>query len=466
MIRDVPASAPDRRNSAKTLARGGRIGELRALADGGDEHAARHLAAWLARHGRVDELRERVAAGNRAARWVYSDHLVGLRRFPEAIDVLQPLADAGIPGAQRRRASLLAGRGRYPEAVAQLRRAPPHWRDTQRVKAWLHSRGLAGGVPLRVRQDYLDALRRGTAAGDEEARQQLSWLVVVWWRSDPAAAVALLDDVGPSDWLHGRLVEASRHWSLDAFRATAIDLLALRTGGAHRRTRSALLLLQGRRSEAVAELRALTADGDRGAERDLAAVLAAPLPRREIRVADHPDPVHVHGLAFGPGGTTLAAWGRGVEVLAGVALWDAASGEPRGGRTLSHPYPDGVDVHSDGTVEERPARRWREYPHRLAAPDGAVVAVRTRGRVRVETRSGDPVLDLFAPGTVATAFHPDGGVLAVADAAGAHLWELATGRRTRTIATPTSALAFRPDGAVLAVADSEEGIIRLWSCAG
>ena len=41
---------------------------LHRLADGGDDHARRMLAAWLARKGRTDELRERAEAGDDHAR--------------------------------------------------------------------------------------------------------------------------------------------------------------------------------------------------------------------------------------------------------------------------------------------------------------------------------------------------------------------------------------------------------------
>jgi hypothetical protein len=90
--------------------------------------------------------------------------------------------------------------------VARLRQAPADWQDIRRVEGWLLSRQLARWTVagVEVRQEYLDELRR---AGDADA---LSWMVLVWWRPRLEAAVALLADIGPSDWQHERLVRESR----------------------------------------------------------------------------------------------------------------------------------------------------------------------------------------------------------------------------------------------------------------
>jgi hypothetical protein len=170
--------------SAKSLARAGRVDELRDRADAGDTHAARYLAVWLARNGHADELRERMAAGDLSARWGYSNYLVVRHRMAEAIEVLRPVADSGVPDARRRLARLLAGEGRYAEAVAQLRQVPMYWQDMRRVEGWPQSRQLARWTTagVEVRPEYLDELRR---AGDADA---LSWIVLVWWRPRLAAA--------------------------------------------------------------------------------------------------------------------------------------------------------------------------------------------------------------------------------------------------------------------------------------
>ncbi|WP_153033424.1 WD40 repeat domain-containing protein [Amycolatopsis sp. YIM 10] len=396
---------------AKTLARAGRVQELRDLTAAGDEQAAWHLVRCLARAGQFDELRERMTAGDRFARWAYSKHLVCERRLPEAIEVLRPLADAGSHRAQRRLASLLAGQGRYAEAVAQLRRAPEHSADLRRVGGWLRACGLADRSGVRT--DYLDRLRR------EGATLELSWVVLLWWRARTADAVALLADIGPSDWLHERLVEESRGWWLAGFRAVAIDLLAT---SAYRRTRAALLSQQKRRDEAIAELRVLAAEGERGAESDLAAILGAEQPWRELLVA----PVRVNGLAFSQDGEALAVWGHGPGSRAVAVLWEVATGAPSRSARLSTPFPGGVTFRADGTVEELPRPFGADFRQ------GTAVA---------------PAAGLRATGS------PGGGV---------DVRELATGRLVRTIDTPATTMALHPDGSVLATSDSVDGTVRLW----
>ncbi|MGC7101021.1 hypothetical protein ACPZ19_40635 [Amycolatopsis lurida] len=345
---------------AKALARAGNVQELRDLAAAGDEQAAWHLVHCLARAGQFDELWERMSVGDRFARWACSKHLVCKRRLPEAIEVLRPLADAGSHRAQRRLASLLAGQGRYAEAVAQLRRAPAHSADLRRVGGWLWGCGLADHSG--VRPDYLDRLRQ------EGAKLELSWIVLLWWRSRTADAVALLADIGPSDWLHERLVQESRGWWLADLRAVAIDLLAT---SAYRRTRAALLSQQKRRDEAIAELRALAADGDRGAESDLAAILAAEQPWRELTVA----PVRVNGLAFSQDGEALAVWGHGPGSRAVAVLWEVATGTPSRSARLSTPFPGGVTFRADGTVEELPRPFGADFRQGTAvAPDAGLLA--------------------------------------------------------------------------------------------
>ena len=448
------------RNAAKRLLRAGRIDELRRLADAGDTHAAGQLARWLARTGRLDELLTRMAAGDRSARWAYSDWLVRGRRLPEAVEVLRPLAESGIPGARRRLARLLAGLGRVPEAMAELARAPHRWwspSDDRRVESWLRSRDL-------WRPEHFEALRRRAAAGDPAAREQLSWVVLRWWPERTEAAVALLPDIGPSEWLQDRLVSSVRSWGYAAVRSTAVDLLAAPAAVAYRRTRAGLLLQQGRRAEAVALLRSLATAGDRLAEADLTRVLAARPPLREIRIGDHPDPLAPYAMAFSPDGATLAVWGHG-SGAGRLALWDVATGARRSTQRLHSAYADGVLFEADGTVRELPDQRPR-YPRYRSAPDGTVLAVGTRGRVRLcDAAGGATIRELATPGTGSMAFSADGALLATCGD-DARVWEVATGRLVRTVATPTTAVAFRPDGAMLATADVVEATVRLWPFPG
>jgi hypothetical protein len=447
------------RGSAKRLVREGRIDEVRRLADAGDTHAARHLAGWLARTDRVDELLTRMADGDRSARWAYSDWLVRRRRMPEAVEVLRPLAESGIAGAQRRLAGLLAGLGRVPEAMAQLGCAPYRgWPDNIRVEAWLRSRDLC-------RPEYVEELRGRAASGDTAARQQLSWTVLLWWYTRTEDAVALLGDIGPSEWLHDRLVFALRHRRA-AVRSTAIDLLDTPAGVGYRRTRAALLLQQGRREEAVALWRSLAAAGDRRAAADLEEILTAPPPLREIRIADHPDPLCPYGMAFSPNGRRLAVWGYGSSGISPpwrLAVWEVATGTRLSVRRLSNPQLEGVVFQRGGAVRELPDERYPRYPVCRLAPGGHVLAVGTYGRVRLcYARTGTTIRTFATPGNDGIAFSSDGALLATGGD-DVRVWEVATGELVQTIATPATAVAFRPDGAMLATADSADDTVRLWS---
>lgn len=463
---DVQTNSPAHSTSAKQLARAGRIDELRERANAGDGYATWDLAVWLARAGHLDELLDRMAAGDQSARRAYSDWLVRHRRIPEAIDVLQPLTALGITGAQRRLARLLAGQGRYAQAMSVLAQTPPDWQDTMRVEGWLRACSLIDGDD--VRSEYLDALRRELGAGDAAARQQLSWIVLLWWRSwRPRLrdAVALLDDIEPSDWLHERLVHQSHGWTRGEFRAAAIDALASAETTAYHRTRAALLMLQGQRDAAVTQLQVLGAEGDRYAHRDLATILDAELPQREIRIGDHPNPIHMTGIAFSPDGTMLAAWGHSVTTWAQAVVWDVASGTQRHAQNLMISRLGGLIFRPDGTLDELPDKAAWTNRYSVTAPDGTTLAVRVGRRLQLRSTTTDALIrDIPAPATIAMAFSPDSTVLATsAGSTGVHLWHIATGTLSRTIATTTNALAFHPDGTTLATADRLDDTIRLWS---
>ncbi|MEV0462954.1 hypothetical protein AB0I30_17160 [Nocardia tengchongensis] len=453
--------------TAKRLARAGRIDELRACADTGDMHAARQLAIWLSRADRLDELRDRMAVGDQFARRAYSDWLVRHRHIPEGADVLRPLAALGVPGAQQRLARLLAGLGHPEQAMAVLAQAPPDSLDRRQMASWLDARGLIDRSSGRagVRREYLDALRRKVAAGDVDARLQLSWIVLLWWHSfEPRLddAAALLADIGRSDWLHERLVHESRGWWRGEFRAAAIDVLASAEVKTYHRTRAALLMMQNQRNAAISQLRSLSTEGDQSAQQDLTRILDAEQPQQEIKVGDHPNPVHVWGIVFSPDGTALAAWGGCMSGSVQAVVWDTASGAQRYVQNLSGRWPRSVTFRPDGTLDELPGG----HSGRLAtAPDGSVRAVRAGGRLRLHSTITDAVIrEIPAPAGRTMAFHPDSTVLATSsDTTGVHLWHTATGILTRSIATPAQALAFSPDGTTLATSDLFEGAIRLWS---
>ncbi|MFF2554594.1 WD40 repeat domain-containing protein [Nocardia sp. NPDC058058] len=459
----------DRHNplkTAKRLARAGRVDELRACADVGDVHAAKQLAVWLARDDRLDELQDRMAIGDRFARRAYSDWLVRHRRISEGVDVLRPLAALGIPGAQLRLARLLAGLGRHGEAMAALAQAPPCTLDEMRVEAWLNSRGLIdrGSGRAGVRREYIDALRREVAVGDIDARQQLSWIVLLWWgsyRPRLEDAAALLPEIGPNEWLHERLVRHSQGWWRGEFRAAAIDVLAPAEMAAYHRTRAALLMQQDQRDAAITLLRSLFANGDRSAQRDLTTILNMERPQREIKIGDHPDPIHMYGIAFNLDGTSLAVWGLR-SGSAQAAVWDIDSGTQLYVQNLSMLGLRGVIFRPDGTLDELPGKPVRRL---LTTPDGTVRAVCTGERLRLHSTVTDEVIrEIPTPAVRTMAFHPDSTVLATSsDTTGVQLWHIATGTCTRTIATSAQAMAFSPDGTMLATAAFIDGAIRMWS---
>ncbi|MGV9414083.1 hypothetical protein ACWDOP_29645 [Nocardia sp. NPDC003693] len=291
---------PDARNPlkvAKFLARAGRIDELRARANAGDPHAARQLAIWLSRAGRLGELHERMAGGDEYARRGYSDWLVRHRLFAEGIEVLRPSAATGFRGARRRLARLLAGQGHPEQAMAVLAQGPPELFEPVRMRGWLDACGLIdrGSGWAGVRREYLDALRRRMAAGDLDAKRQLAWIVLLWWsplENRLGDAAALLADIGPDEWLHERLVLHSSGWRGGEFLAAAIDVLAPADMKAYHRTRAALLLMQNQRDAALTLLRSLSAEGDRSARQDLAAILEAELPR-SVSMPASTDPLNI-----------------------------------------------------------------------------------------------------------------------------------------------------------------------------
>ena len=132
-----------REERAQRLAEAGQGSELRHLADRGDHLAGLHLARLLAKQGRVTE----------------------------AIDVLQPLADAAAAtplGALRRKPA---------ELVALLEKAGEHEVLHELVVSnqLAYSRPLAGWCYRNNRRSDLEHLARYT--GDKYIRRRLAWLL-------------------------------------------------------------------------------------------------------------------------------------------------------------------------------------------------------------------------------------------------------------------------------------------------
>lgn len=499
------------RRDAVALVRSGRVERLRELADLGDRQARRQLAAWLARTGRIDELRTRVDTGDRYARRQYADWLVRRKRFDEAIDEMLPLADPEDVGACQRLARLLAGRGRVEEALSVLDRLPLRHvnpRYSGEVAGWLGS------------QHRVDLLLPMAAAGNDSARNELAWSVRrLWWSARVADAVELLAGFDVDDeYLVDSLVRTAREeWRFSrlALRDRAIDLLGTVDDPVCRRVRAGLLLAQGRRDEAIAELRSQADKGDEVAARELADEMAREQPAWELRTLDRFTAGYTDAVAFGPDGSTLAVCDAGAIVLwhartgarlgeittafaedvafrgDGAIITDRAVWAPHTGerlRELDLGQPSAVAVSPDDRLLATTSRytsggewgpgvslwdlttgeRVREldtgdtifFTGLAFGPGGQLLAVASRSWVWLfDTSTGEPVRRVGDSGAVAVAFHPGGTLLATS---GVRLWDPATGTLVRTLDTAADALAFSPDGRFLATAGARDGVVRMW----
>ncbi|MFF0861018.1 helix-turn-helix domain-containing protein [Nonomuraea sp. NPDC003560] len=155
----------------------------------------------------------------------------------------------------------------------------------------------------------------------------------------------------------------------------------------------------------------------------------------------------VGALAFGPGGTLLAA---SPPLVGRLSVWDPRS------RTVTKTLPDvtGHELRTD------PDRRL------LVTSMGDLVDLPSTRRIQGR----------YGPGqTTSLAFSPDGRYLAAGDATGRTvLWDGRAERRLGTLAIPTTAaadrsvmvnaLAFSPDGTVLATGGAN-GSLQLWDVA-
>jgi len=157
------------------------------------------------------------------------------------------------------------------------------------------------------------------------------------------------------------------------------------------------------------------------------------------------------GVAYSPGGTTLAVGGRSVE------LWDAVRRTP----AATRPLPPGT--FTNGITY---------------SPDGDLIAIASSdGTARLlDARTLAPVSAPFrvtAKGNAeSVAFSPDGGLLVTAaDDGTLRLWSLADRTRPRQLAsvhdsgTYVYTVVFAPNGRMIAAA-STDNVTRLWDVAG
>jgi predicted negative regulator of RcsB-dependent stress response len=144
---------------------------VRLHADAGYWDASYRLAGLLAKQGRVDELSARAEAGDEWAGYQLADFLAGQGRVDEAMAILRPQADGGDRAAGSQLANLLAGQGRVDEAMAILRpraEAGDEWAGYQ----------LADLLADQGRVDEAMAILRPHAnAGDTRAARQINELV-------------------------------------------------------------------------------------------------------------------------------------------------------------------------------------------------------------------------------------------------------------------------------------------------
>ena len=146
----------------------------------------------------------------------------------------------------------------------------------------------------------------------------------------------------------------------------------------------------------------------------------------------------VHGVAFAPGGATLASGSA-----EGVALWDL---ETRAGAATS--LAGGVTavaLSADGAT--------------LASGSGS-------GRIELHDLQGGRVIATLSGHTYpigSLAFSPDGAVLASGARDGIRLWDVATQTRTAFLPVGVASVAFSPDGSTLATGSGDG--VRLWDAA-
>jgi WD40 repeat protein len=217
--------------------------------------------------------------------------------------------------------------------------------------------------------------------------------------------------------------------------------------------------------------------------------------RRVLRLGDG----GIYGVAFAPGGRTLAAGGGHT-----VRLWDPASGEEK--NALQTEFLECVALAPDGkslAVGEswsdpaagagRRVRIWdaalgrklTEIPgqdRRLSSlsfsPDGRLLAAAAGDACVWATTTGKRRLSPAPPpdaaprgpldepdGWWAVVFSPDGRLLAAASIRGrVVVWEAATGAEVLRLEARSTVVAFSPDGRLLATSDGEDGV-RLWDAA-
>jgi hypothetical protein len=241
------------------LAEQGRIDELRARAENGDESAAERLPTLLVKQGHIDEATEllqvRADTDDRSAMNQLVELLAEHGRIDEAIELLQARADEDDWLAHHRLIELLTEEGR----IDQLR---------IRVTGgdWLAARQLPGLLAKHGHIDEgIELLRVRSETGDTSATSRLAQLQADQGRIDEAIEL-LQARADEDDWLD---TEQLVKFLADRGR---IDELRLRADSGHwsaARQLARLLVERG----LIEELRARADNGDRLAAARLVGLL-------------------------------------------------------------------------------------------------------------------------------------------------------------------------------------------------
>jgi sugar lactone lactonase YvrE len=190
------------------------------------------------------------------------------------------------------------------------------------------------------------------------------------------------------------------------------------------------------------------------------APLSRPLTGTLAATLANPASLDVRAVAFGPGGTTLAAGDFNGNV---TYLWDTATRR----LTATLTGPGGRAVASGGS--SAPSVNAVAF-----APHGTTLAVADQNGSTYlwDTATRKIAATLTEPGSqgvISVACAPDGTTIATGDANGStYLWDIATGKLTSTFLDPNgpgvNVEAFAPDSITLAVGGGPGGIF-LWDTA-